>query len=150
MPHPHHLSIVIPPPFHVTHTLIPSRKFKLKSVDNDSGSQDLIPTFRDFVTNEKQRLTQKRQAIVRSEMDKRMSELVKFSQSFKVHWWTTLRFHKFLCSHFPHSSTSPSQKTLSPSLLKTKISSAKSVKSPPKMPPRLQLAPLAGRARHRW
>ena len=45
---------------------------------------DLIPTFRDFVTNEKQRLTQKRQAIVKNEMDKRMSELVKFSQSFKV------------------------------------------------------------------
>lgn len=45
---------------------------------------DLIPTFRDFVTNEKQRLTQKRQAIVKNEMDKRMSELIKFGRDFKV------------------------------------------------------------------
>jgi len=45
---------------------------------------DVATTFRDFVTNEKQRLTQKRQAIVKNEMDKRMSELVKFSQSFKL------------------------------------------------------------------
>jgi hypothetical protein len=45
---------------------------------------DPLPAFRDFVTNEKQRLTEKRQALVKSEMDKRMAELVKFSQSFKV------------------------------------------------------------------
>lgn len=45
---------------------------------------DALPAFRDFVTNEKQRLTQKRQALVKSEMDKRMAELVKFSQSFKL------------------------------------------------------------------
>lgn len=45
---------------------------------------DALPAFRDFVTNEKQRLTQKRQALVKNEMDKRMAELVKFSQSFKV------------------------------------------------------------------
>lgn len=45
---------------------------------------DPLPAFRDFVTNEKQRLTQKRQALVKSEMDKRMAELKKFSQSFKV------------------------------------------------------------------
>ncbi|KAJ8508803.1 hypothetical protein ONZ45_g8961 [Pleurotus djamor] len=45
---------------------------------------DPLPAFRDFVTNEKQRLTQKRQALVKSEMDKRMAELVKFSQSFKL------------------------------------------------------------------
>jgi len=36
------------------------------------------------VTNEKQRLTQKKQALVKNEMDKRMADLVKFSQSFKV------------------------------------------------------------------
>jgi len=47
---------------------------------------DPLPAFRDFVTNEKQRLTQKRQALVKSEMDKRMAELVKFSQSFKVYF----------------------------------------------------------------
>jgi hypothetical protein len=36
------------------------------------------------VTHEKQRLTQKRQALVKSERDKRMAELLKFSQNFKV------------------------------------------------------------------
>ncbi|KAF6757278.1 hypothetical protein DFP72DRAFT_252604 [Ephemerocybe angulata] len=45
---------------------------------------DPLPAFRDFVTHEKQRLTQKRQALQKSEMDKRMAELVKFSQSFKL------------------------------------------------------------------
>ncbi|KAF8526328.1 hypothetical protein BU17DRAFT_83163 [Hysterangium stoloniferum] len=45
---------------------------------------DVTATFRSFVAGEKQRLTQKKQAIVKSEMDKRMSELVKFSQSFKL------------------------------------------------------------------
>ncbi|KAM6504527.1 hypothetical protein JOM56_001470 [Amanita muscaria] len=45
---------------------------------------DPLPAFRDFVVNEKQRLTQKRQALVRSEMDKKISELVKFGQSFKL------------------------------------------------------------------
>ncbi len=45
---------------------------------------DALPAFRDFVTNEKQRLTQKKQALVKNEMDKRVAELVKFSQSFKV------------------------------------------------------------------
>ncbi|KAG2017742.1 hypothetical protein CC2G_007227 [Coprinopsis cinerea AmutBmut pab1-1] len=45
---------------------------------------DPLPAFRDFVTNEKQRLNQKRQALVKNEMDKRMAELVKFSQSFKL------------------------------------------------------------------
>ncbi|KAJ3510811.1 hypothetical protein NLJ89_g4461 [Agrocybe chaxingu] len=45
---------------------------------------DPLPAFRDFVTNEKQRLTQKRQAMVKNDMDKRMADLVKFSQSFKL------------------------------------------------------------------
>lgn len=45
---------------------------------------DPLPAFRDFVTNEKQRLTQKRQALVKSEMDKRMADLIKFSQNFKL------------------------------------------------------------------
>ncbi|KAG9225037.1 hypothetical protein CCMSSC00406_0001812 [Pleurotus cornucopiae] len=45
---------------------------------------DPLPAFRDFVTNEKQRLTQKRQALVKNEMDKRMADLVKFSQNFKL------------------------------------------------------------------
>lgn len=41
-------------------------------------------SFREFVTNEKQRLAQKKQAIVKSEKEKRMAELVAFSQNFKV------------------------------------------------------------------
>ncbi|KAF8972204.1 hypothetical protein BDZ97DRAFT_1913428 [Flammula alnicola] len=45
---------------------------------------DPLPAFRDFVTYEKQRLTQKRQALVKNDMDKRMAELVKFSQNFKL------------------------------------------------------------------
>ncbi|KDQ59277.1 hypothetical protein JAAARDRAFT_154623 [Jaapia argillacea MUCL 33604] len=45
---------------------------------------DPLPAFRQFVTTEKQRLTQKRQALVKSEMDKRMAELLKFSQTFKL------------------------------------------------------------------
>ncbi|KXN84754.1 hypothetical protein AN958_12181 [Leucoagaricus sp. SymC.cos] len=40
--------------------------------------------FRDFVHVERQRLNRKRQALVKSEMDKRMAELVKFSQNFKL------------------------------------------------------------------
>ncbi|KAI0250212.1 hypothetical protein BJV78DRAFT_1283349 [Lactifluus subvellereus] len=45
---------------------------------------DALPAFREFVTHEKQRLTQKRQALVKSERDKRMAELLKFSQNFKL------------------------------------------------------------------
>ncbi|KAI9512104.1 hypothetical protein F5148DRAFT_1273963 [Russula earlei] len=45
---------------------------------------DALPAFREFVTHEKQRLTQKRQALVKSERDKRMAELLKFSKSFKL------------------------------------------------------------------
>jgi PAB1-binding protein PBP1 len=45
---------------------------------------DPLPAFRDFVTNERQRLTQKKQALVKSEMDKRKAELMKFSQTFKL------------------------------------------------------------------
>lgn len=45
---------------------------------------DPLPAFRDFVTSEKQRLTEKRQALAKSEKDKRVAELVKFSQSFKL------------------------------------------------------------------
>ncbi|KAJ7593101.1 hypothetical protein C8J56DRAFT_930391 [Mycena floridula] len=54
------------------------------SANSNKPPADPLPAFRDFVTNEKQRLTQKRQALQKSEMDKRMAELVKFSQSFKL------------------------------------------------------------------
>jgi hypothetical protein len=36
------------------------------------------------VTNEKQRLTQRKQALAKSEMDKRKADLLKFSKTFKV------------------------------------------------------------------
>ncbi|KAF8753320.1 LsmAD [Rhizoctonia solani] len=48
------------------------------------GENNLVGSFREFVTNEKQRLAQKKQAIVKSEKEKRMAELVAFSQSFKL------------------------------------------------------------------
>ncbi|CAE6425876.1 unnamed protein product [Rhizoctonia solani] len=48
------------------------------------GENNLVGSFREFVTNEKQRLTQKKQAIVKSEKEKRMAELLAFSQNFKL------------------------------------------------------------------
>lgn len=53
---------------------------------------DALPALREFVANEKQRLTEKRQALAKSEMDKRMADLVKFSQSFKVHIMVFTRY----------------------------------------------------------
>ncbi|KAK7690931.1 hypothetical protein QCA50_006034 [Cerrena zonata] len=40
--------------------------------------------FREFVTSEKDRLIKKRQMLLKHEMDKRMTELIKFSKSFKL------------------------------------------------------------------
>ncbi|EGN99245.1 hypothetical protein SERLA73DRAFT_160712 [Serpula lacrymans var. lacrymans S7.3] len=54
------------------------------SSSSNKPPADPLPAFRDFVTNEKQRLTQKKQALVKSEMDKRKAELLKFSQTFKL------------------------------------------------------------------
>ncbi|KAI0091301.1 hypothetical protein BDY19DRAFT_935038 [Irpex rosettiformis] len=48
------------------------------------SSADPLPAFRNFVTNEKDRLMKKKQALMKSEMDKRMAELKKFSLSFKL------------------------------------------------------------------
>ncbi|KIY48941.1 hypothetical protein FISHEDRAFT_42403 [Fistulina hepatica ATCC 64428] len=50
----------------------------------NSKPSEALPAFLEFVTNEKQRLTQKRQAMMKSEMDKRMAELVAFSHQFKL------------------------------------------------------------------
>lgn len=47
---------------------------------------DAPSAFRDFVTNEKQRLSQKRQALVKNDMEKKMADLKKFSATFKVSW----------------------------------------------------------------
>ncbi|KAG8991672.1 hypothetical protein FRB94_012316 [Tulasnella sp. JGI-2019a] len=43
-----------------------------------------VASFRDFVTTEKQRLVQKKQMIARTEKDKRLADLVKFSTTFKL------------------------------------------------------------------
>ncbi|KIP05849.1 hypothetical protein PHLGIDRAFT_30736 [Phlebiopsis gigantea 11061_1 CR5-6] len=48
------------------------------------STADPVPAFRDFVSNERDRLIKKKQAIMKHEMDKRMADLVKFSQSFKL------------------------------------------------------------------
>ncbi|KZV87183.1 hypothetical protein EXIGLDRAFT_208313 [Exidia glandulosa HHB12029] len=48
------------------------------------GNDNLVGTFRDFMATEKKRLEQKRQAIVKNEIDKRVADLVKFSQTFKL------------------------------------------------------------------
>lgn len=49
-----------------------------------AGGDNLVGTFRDFMATEKKRLEQKRQAIVKNEIDKRVADLVKFSQTFKL------------------------------------------------------------------
>ncbi|KAF7374915.1 LsmAD domain-containing protein [Mycena sanguinolenta] len=67
-------------------TSVPSQTPSKSPSPAPSGSKpnDPVAAFSDFVTNEKQRLQQKRQALVKSDMDKRMADLVKFSQSFKA------------------------------------------------------------------
>ncbi|KAJ6619738.1 hypothetical protein B0H10DRAFT_2024730 [Mycena sp. CBHHK59/15] len=68
-------------------TSVPSQSPSKSPSPAPSGSKpttDPVAAFSDFVTNEKQRLQQKRQALVKSDMDKRISDLVKFSRSFKL------------------------------------------------------------------
>lgn len=77
----YHNRVLLHLTFHVFDTDICANLFVYQKTQPPA---DPLPAFRDFVTNEKQRLNQKRQALVKSEMDKRMAELVKFSQSFKV------------------------------------------------------------------
>ena len=45
---------------------------------------DAVPAFRNFVSTEKDRLMKKKQALMKSEMDKRLTDLVNFSKSFKL------------------------------------------------------------------
>lgn len=49
-----------------------------------NSSADPVPAFRNFVSTERDRLLKKKQALMKNEMDKRMAELVKFSQTFKL------------------------------------------------------------------
>jgi hypothetical protein len=44
----------------------------------------VVSTFRKFAVTEKERLQQKKQALIRKEKDSRIAELIKFGQSFKV------------------------------------------------------------------
>lgn len=89
--HPH-LSLPLQPPLALERQIILTRQsahvhstlLQPANVFAVQPPADPLPAFRDFVTNEKQRLTQKRQALVKSEMDKRMADLIKFSQNFKV------------------------------------------------------------------
>jgi hypothetical protein len=72
------------PQTHAQSPTLSSKALSPAPANSNKPPADPLPAFRDFVTNEKQRLNQKRQALVKSEMDKRMAELVKFSQSFKL------------------------------------------------------------------
>lgn len=82
------VSINAPDGSTVTHSDTTTPAPSPSPVPSASASQkppaDALPAFREFVTHEKQRLTQKRQALVKSERDKRMAELLKFSQNFKL------------------------------------------------------------------
>ncbi|KAI0342847.1 hypothetical protein BDW22DRAFT_1329878 [Trametopsis cervina] len=51
---------------------------------NTQSTADPLPAFRSFVTSERDRLMKKKQALMKNEMDKRMADLVKFSQTFKL------------------------------------------------------------------
>ncbi|KAH9945455.1 uncharacterized protein BXZ73DRAFT_96444 [Epithele typhae] len=49
-----------------------------------TGTAKPVDAFRSFVSNEKDRLIKKKQALMKSEMDRRLSDLVSFSKSFKL------------------------------------------------------------------
>ena len=86
-PHPHRLLPRLRPHLHPKRYFILSGLITALLKSTMSWLQppaDALPAFREFVTHEKQRLTQKRQALVKSERDKRMADLLKFSQNFKV------------------------------------------------------------------
>ncbi|CAE6473507.1 unnamed protein product [Rhizoctonia solani] len=70
------------PPAEAAKSEVP--KVAVNGSDAKPGENNLVGSFREFVTNEKQRLAQKKQAIVKSEKEKRMAELVAFSQNFKL------------------------------------------------------------------
>ena len=54
------------------------------SASGTAKPADALPAFRNFVSTEKDRLLKKKQALMKSEMDKRLSDLVSFSKSFKL------------------------------------------------------------------
>ncbi|KAG8690731.1 hypothetical protein FRC11_009476 [Ceratobasidium sp. 423] len=72
------------PPAEVAKPDVPKVAVNGSETPAKPGENNLVGSFREFVTNEKQRLAQKKQAIVKSEKEKRMAELVAFSQNFKL------------------------------------------------------------------
>lgn len=84
---------ILSPHFHLEYTDgFRTYAFSDPSLPRQPQENNLIDNFRDFVTNEKQRLAQKKQQIVKKEKDSRLADLLKFSQEFKV------RFHFVVCS----------------------------------------------------
>lgn len=51
---------------------------------NKKFSDQIVKTFRQFATNEKERLQQRMQAIKKKDMDEKVDELRKWRQTFKV------------------------------------------------------------------
>ncbi|KAG8937247.1 hypothetical protein FRC03_010101 [Tulasnella sp. 419] len=51
---------------------------------NKPGDGGVIASFREFVSTEKQKLVQKKQAIAKNEKDKRIADLIQFSATFKL------------------------------------------------------------------
>lgn len=74
-----------------------------------STGDAVVPAFRDFVSGEKQRLAQKKQAVFKAERDKWTADFVKFSQTFKVSPSSTLLTRFWVDRTFDRSSKSPSQ-----------------------------------------
>ncbi|KAH9949939.1 hypothetical protein B0H21DRAFT_725331 [Amylocystis lapponica] len=67
-----------------TSTATPSKTGSPAPNAANQPAVDAVPAFREFVSSEKDRLMKKKQAIMKNEMEKRVADLVKFSQSFKL------------------------------------------------------------------
>ncbi|KAG8882478.1 hypothetical protein FRB97_008207 [Tulasnella sp. 331] len=68
-----------------TATAAPTASTEASPTQGSQTADDpAVASFRDFVTTEKQKLVQKKQAIAKSEKDKRLADLIKFSNSFKL------------------------------------------------------------------
>ncbi|KAI0749362.1 LsmAD domain-containing protein [Daedaleopsis nitida] len=80
-------SAVVVAPSATTLSTPSASKVPSPAPSNSSGAKqpaDAVPAFRNFVSTEKDRLLKKKQALMKSEMDKRLSDLVSFSKSFKL------------------------------------------------------------------
>ncbi|CAG8468745.1 9326_t:CDS:10 [Dentiscutata heterogama] len=70
-------------PEHVMASLQFPRKIGSEAEGKPIEAQ-IVKTFRQFATNEKERLQQRKQAIFKKEMDGKMAELLKWGQNFKL------------------------------------------------------------------